>query len=147
MSHATCFGIAKVRMLVLVVGLVWSLPVVCHAIDLSGCWSGTWQSCVTPHKGPLNAEFVRLNANQYEVFFRGRFFKIIPFRYSVVMTASEQNGVVYLSGSKYLGRMAGTFSFNAAATDCSFNANYTSCKDNGCFVMTRCTYATSCGAK
>src|SRR5690349_9295654 len=73
--------------------------------DLSGCWSGTWQSCVTPHRGPLNAEFVRIDANHYEVFFNGRFFKLLPFKYSVVMTATEQDGVVYLSGSKYLGRM------------------------------------------
>jgi len=120
---------------------------VSKAVDLSGCWSGTWQSCVTPHKGPLRAEFVRLDANRYEVFFNGRFFKLIPFKYSVVMTATEQNGVVYLSGSKYLSRMFGTFSFNAAAADCQFNANYSSCKDNGRFALTRCTYAQPCGSK
>lgn len=114
------------------------------ATDLSGCWSGTWQSCTTPHRGPLNAEFVRINANQYEVFFNGRFFKLLPFKYSVVMTATEQDGVVYLSGSKYLGRMFGTFSFSATATDCQFNATYSSCKDNGLFTMTRCSRATSC---
>ncbi len=140
-------GMPRARLLVLVAGLLLNLPAACQAIDLSGCWSGTWQSCVTPHKGPLNAEFVRLDANSYEVFFNGRFFKLFPFKYSVVMTATEQNGVVTLSGSKYLGRMFGTFSFNATATDCNFNANYTSCKDSGCFVMTRCTYATSCGGK
>jgi len=87
---------------------------------------------------------VRLDANRYEVFFSGRFFKVMPFRYSVVMTASEQNGVVQLSGSKYLGRLAGTFSFNAAATDCQFNANYSSCKDNGKFTLCRDTHASSC---
>ena len=81
----------------------------------------------------LNAEFVRISENQYEVFFRGRFFKILPFKYSVVMTAVEQDGVVQLSGSQELGRMFGTFTFAAAATDCQFNANYYSCKDNGQF--------------
>src|SRR5262245_38991907 len=98
MNRMICFGVMKARMLVLVAGLMTSLPAACQAIDLSGCWSGTWQSCVTPHKGPLNAEFVRLDANTYEVFFNGRFFKLLPFKYSVVMTATEQNGVVYLSG-------------------------------------------------
>jgi hypothetical protein len=43
--------------------------------------------------------------------------------------------------------MFGTFSFSAAATDTDFNANYSSCKDHGCFVMSRCSYATSCCAK
>ncbi len=116
----------------------------CRATDLSGQWSGTWASGNTRHHGPLQAEFVRLNDNEYEVFFRGKFFAILPFRYSVVMTASEQDGVVTLSGSKYLGRMFGTFTFSAAVTDTHFNANYSSCKDHGCFEMTRCSYATCC---
>jgi hypothetical protein len=38
---------------------------VSRATNVSGCWSGTWQSCVTPHRGPLNAEFVRLDASSY----------------------------------------------------------------------------------
>lgn len=122
-------------------------PAACWGIDLSGCWSGEWASCQTRHHGPLNAEFVRLGENQYEVFFQGRFFKILPFRYSVVMTAVEENGVVHLSGSQFLGKRAGTFSFVAAATDCQFDANYYSCKDHGTFTMTRCTRAASCYAK
>ena len=127
-----------------VLGSIVLCATACRATDLSGCWAGTWQSCVTPHRGPLFAEFVRLDANRYEVFFRGRFFKILPFHYSVVMTATEQDGVVYLSGSKYLGRAFGTFSFSAAATDCSFNANYSSCKDSGTFKLCRTSYAASC---
>jgi hypothetical protein len=129
---------------ILAASLLLFLPAASQATDLSGCWSGTWESCVTPHRGPLNSEFVRLDANRYEVFFNGRFFKVMPFRYSVVMTASEQDGIVQLSGSKYLGRMVGTFSFNAAATDCQFNANYSSCKDSGTFTLCRCSHATSC---
>ena len=116
------------------------------ATDLSGCWAGTWKSSCTKHHGPLKAEFVRLDANHYEVFFQGRFFVLLPFRYSVVMTATEDNGVVYLSGSKCLGRMFGTFTFSATATDCDFDATYSSCKDSGCFTMTRCTRAMSCPA-
>jgi hypothetical protein len=132
------------RAVILAALALFFLPSVSHAIDLSGCWSGTWGSSCTRHHGPLNAEFVRLSENQYEVFFNGRFFVIMPFKYSVVMTATEQNDVVYLTGSKYLGRMFGTFSFSAAATDCQFNANYSSCKDSGQFNLTRCTYASSC---
>ncbi len=117
----------------------------CHAVDLSGHWAGTWASGNTHHHGPLEAEFVRLNESEYEVFFRGKFFAILPFRYSVVLTASEQDGAVSMSGSKYLGRMFGTFTFSAAVTDTHFNANYSSCKDHGCFEMSRCSYATCCG--
>jgi len=130
-----------VQLIIIASGAILAGQRVSDAADLSGCWSGTWQSCVTPHNGPLNAEFVRLDANNYEVFFSGRFFKLLPFKYSVVMTATEDNGIVYLSGSKYLGRMFGTFSFSATVTDCQFNASYSSCKDNGCFQMTRCSYA------
>ncbi len=88
---------------------------------------------------PAVAEFVPCGGSQYEVHFRGRFFKIMPFQYSVTMTAQERDGMVYLSGSKYLGRMVGTFSFSAAATDTCFSATYSSCKDQGRFEMSRCT--------
>ena len=127
----------------LTIAVLLALPAACQAVDLSGCWRGSWESCVTPHKGPLWAEFVPCGGNQYEVHFRGRFFKIMPFQYSVTMAAEERDGVVYLSGSKYLGRMVGTFSFNAAATDTCFDANYSSCKAHGKFTLSRCSY--DCG--
>jgi hypothetical protein len=123
--------------------LLLALPAACRAVDLSGCWSGTWESCSTGHKGPLSAEFVACGANQYEVYFRGRFLKLVPFKYSMTMVAEERDGVVYLSGSKYLGRMFGTFSFSAAATDTCFNANFSSCEDSGVFKLSRCSYG--CG--
>jgi hypothetical protein len=114
------------------------------ATDLSGCWSGRWQSCTTPHNGPLQAEFVRLDQSHYEVFFNGRFFKLLPFRYSVVMIAIEQDGAVSLSGSQFLGRMFGRFTFQATASECEFNATYSSCKDHGLFTLTRCCTGPSC---
>jgi hypothetical protein len=115
-----------------------------EAADLSGHWTGTWQSGSTRHQGPLQAEFVRLDEHRYEVLFSGRFLRFVPFRYSTVMTATEQDGVVSLAGAKYLGRLFGTFSFAARATDCRFDANYSSCKDHGCFKMTRCSFAATC---
>mgnify|MGYP000368554190 CR=1 FL=1 len=125
----------------LAVGLALSAGMV-QAGDLSGCWSGTWQSQVTGHHGPLWAQFVRTGDNQYEVSFRGRFFVLVPFRYRVTMTATEQpDGTVQLQGSQYLGRMFGTFTFTATATDHQFQAHYASCKDHGSFCLTRCTIA------
>ncbi len=129
----------RLRATLVALALLLLLPAAAWAVDLSGCWSGTWESCATGHEGPLHAEFVPCGGSQYEVHFRGRFFKIMPFKYSVTMMAEERDGVVYLSGSKYLGRMVGTFSFSAAATDICFDANYSSCKDNGRFQHSRCS--------
>src|SRR5688572_129158 len=43
-----------------------------RATDLSGHWEGSWQSCTTPHKGVLRADFCKLSATSYQVNFRGR---------------------------------------------------------------------------
>jgi hypothetical protein len=144
MLSAVLLGRVKVMALVMVALALAVGANECRAVDLSGHWSGSWASGNTRHHGPLQAEFVRLSESEYEVFFRGKFFAILPFRYSVVLTASEQDGVVTMSGSKYLGRMFGTFTFSAAVTETHFNANYSSCKDHGCFEMTRCSYVSCC---
>lgn len=108
------------------------------AADLSGCWSGSWQSCTTGHKGPLRAEFTRCGADAYRVTFSGRFFKIIPFTYTVTLdVVSEDAAGVVLAGRSYLGRMFGTFSYRATADDCRFTADYSSKKDSGVFRLTR----------
>lgn len=109
-----------------------------EAADLSGCWVGSWQSCTTGHKGPLKAEFTRCGADAYRVTFRGRFFKIIPFTYTVTLdVVSEDAEGVELAGRSYLGRMFGTFSYQAAADACRFTANYSSKKDSGVFRLAR----------
>jgi hypothetical protein len=75
---------------------------------------------------------------QYDVEFRGRFFKILPFRYSVTLDVVSDDGqTVELAGSAFLGKMFGTFHYRASATACEFVSNYTSCKDSGCFNMRR----------
>lgn len=108
------------------------------AADLSGCWAGSWQSCTTGHKGPLRAEFTRCGADAYRVTFSGRFFKIIPFTYTVTLdVVSEDAAGVVLAGRSYLGRMFGTFSYRATADDCRFTADYSSKKDSGVFRLTR----------
>lgn len=109
-----------------------------EAADLSGCWTGSWQSCTTGHKGPLRAEFTRCGADAYRVTFSGRFFKVIPFTYTVRLdvVAEDADGVV-LAGSSYLGRMFGSFSYRATADECRFTANYSSKKDSGVFRLTR----------
>lgn len=122
-----------------VLGLACTWCEVAQATDLTGCWSGSWRSCQTGHKGVLNATFTKCGDDAYSVHFRGRFFKIMPFRYTVTLRVVEETeeGVV-LQGSSYLGRLAGTFNYRATVTDCKFVANYSSCKDSGLFTMTRC---------
>ena len=110
----------------------------CQATDLSGCWSGRWYSCTTGHEGPLRGSFCKINDTQYSATFRGRFWKVFPFRFSVVLNVVEDDGeTVTLQGSTYLGRMFGTFHYNATATANTFRASYSSKKDYGTWVMSR----------
>jgi hypothetical protein len=115
------------------------------ALDLSGHWCGTWNSNCTRHKGPLQADFVRTDPTHYCVHFTGRFFKIMPFQYTVTLEVVEESAdSVTLRGSSYLGRLFGTFCYTATADDCHFNASYTSKKDSGCFNLTRVTRTEPC---
>jgi len=110
----------------------------CNAADLSGSWCGSWESSCTGHHGPLRACFSKCGDSQYFVTFSGRFFKIMPFRYSVTLDAVDEGDTVKLSGSSFLGRLFGTFTYQADATSSEFNAAYSSCKDQGCFRLHKC---------
>lgn len=108
------------------------------APDLSGAWSGSWSSYRNRHNGPMTAQFSRIDDAHYQVHFHGRFWKLIPFNYNVVLTVTGvDNGRVLLSGSHRLGPVLGTFSYNAWATDTQFVAGYCSEKDQGQFSMVR----------
>ena len=135
--HALRLGILGVLG---IVGLALVLPATTTALatDLTGCWTGSWESCTSGHSGPLNAMFTRCGDTEYRVKFTGRFLKVIPFRYTVTLTVVEERGdELILEGSSYLGRLFGTFSYRATATDGRFTADYTSKKDDGTFRMTR----------
>ncbi|HTN77368.1 MAG TPA: hypothetical protein VL096_19050 [Pirellulaceae bacterium] len=115
------------------------------AVDLSGCWEGCWASNCTRHHGPLKATFVKCGDDQYDVHFRGRFFGVLPFKYSVTLDVVEDRGdSVTLSGSHYLGRMFGTFTYTAEATACQFHSRYDSCKDNGVFKLSKVAACSTC---
>lgn len=133
-----------VQTMALVCGLLWGTlgGVAVGAEDLSGCWEGCWYSETTGHKGPLFATFTKLDDCHYQVDFSGRFFKIIPFKYSVVLNVVAAGETTQLSGQNYLGRRYGTFTYCAEATGCQFHASYTSCKDCGTFQLTRVCAAT-----
>jgi hypothetical protein len=116
-------------------------PVVVAAAapDLSGEWTGHWESAKNGHRGPLRATFTRVGPNCYQVRFAGRFAKVIPFRYSTpMMVVGGGDGVALLSASKALGPLLGTFSMSAVATATTFDADFTAKNDRGKFVLTRC---------
>lgn len=118
--------------------LVVASVVPAFAVDLSGCWTGSWQSCTTGHSGVLRARFTRCGETQYRVDFSGRFCKLLPFRYSVMLDAVEDCGDrVTLAGSSFLGRLFGTFRYTASADGNAFTARYSSKKDSGRFDLRR----------
>lgn len=108
------------------------------APDLSGDWSGHWESAKNGHRGPLRATFTRVGPDCYQVKFKGRFAVVVPFRYATPMTVvGSGDGVVLLSASKTLGPLLGTFSMSATATATTFDADFTAKNDRGRFVLTR----------
>uniref|UniRef100_A0A7C4QT04 Uncharacterized protein n=1 Tax=Schlesneria paludicola TaxID=360056 RepID=A0A7C4QT04_9PLAN len=115
-------------------------PVVTASVpDLSGDWTGSWCSTTNGHHGPMTATFCRLDDHHYRVHFRGRYFRLLPFSYTAVLTVTGHEGDrVLLSGSHRLGPIMGTFSYNASATDAQFVAGYCSRNDQGQFVLNRC---------
>jgi hypothetical protein len=113
--------------------------------DLSGSWDGTWRSHVSPHNGRLRAQLTRVDAYHYRAEFRATFFKVMCYKYTVVLNARPEGDHWILQGQKDLGRLAGgVYHYTAYANACRFNANYNSCKDHGVFAMTRCTVCTPC---
>ena len=127
---------SRLTLAALVFFLLFATPAA--AADLSGAWSGCWVSTSTGHSGPLQATFTPCGGGRYAVVFSGRFFKILPFRYSVTLRVVEDRGdAVTLAGSSFLGRLFGTFTYRADATDCHFEASYSSKKDAGIFRLDR----------
>lgn len=110
-----------------------------HAGDLTGNWSGYWEDCLSGHSGPLRGTFCKCDDNHYRVTFSGRFFKVVPFRYTVVLTVVGQEGdKVLLAGQSDLGPLFGTFTYRAEATDTHFVSDYCSRRYQGKFVLDRC---------
>lgn len=126
---------ASIAVLVVAAALV-AAPA--RAVDLAGDWSGTWSSTSTGHAGPLHASFSPCGPDRYRVEFRGRFCRILPFRYTVMLTVVEDRGdSVVLAGDSFLGRLFGTFTYRATADACRFDACYSSRKDRGAFHLIR----------
>ena len=105
--------------------------------DLSGSWSGTWQSDSSGHHGPMNARFEPSGDGSYRVTFTGRFFKVFPFRYTanLQVTGTEGNKVVLEGNQRLIG--FGTFQYHATADADHFTATYQARRDQGQFLLTK----------
>jgi hypothetical protein len=125
------------RILLTLVLLGLAMPTA-SAQSLAGRWpNGLWTSDTTHHRGPLHAQFQPLNDSQYLVQFGGRFAKVIPFRYTVVLDVVGTSGdAAVLSGSSRL-PLFGTFHYNATATPTHFDAHYTNRRYSGQFLLSR----------
>jgi len=107
-------------------------------LDLEGKWNGTWRSEVSDHKGPLKAKFEVLDETKVRAKFSGRFFKIIPFRFDVVLdVVGSKEGVTTLKGSQDLGRTLGKYDYTAKYSKGKFVAEYATDKDKGIFEVSR----------
>jgi hypothetical protein len=106
--------------------------------DLTGKWSGRWESAKNGHTGPLHARFTKLSDEQYRVRFRGRFAVVIPFCYSMKMNVvGVECDRLVLGGSHRLGPVFGTFHYSGTATHTHFDATFSATSDIGKFVLTR----------
>lgn len=106
------------------------------ADPLAGRWSGYWQSDANGHRGPLRAT-VTPAPSGYDVRFRGRFAKVIPFAYRQHLDVTGTSGdAVFLAADRRI-PLFGTFHTDAVATPTSFDATFRSGRDGGRFVLSR----------
>ncbi len=108
------------------------------ATDLTGNWSGQWQDTKSGHSGPLRATFCKCDEDHYRVTFSGRFFKVVPFRYTVVLTVTGTvDDRVLLTGEQNL-PLSGSFTYTAEATATDFTAHFCARRYRGEFLLHRC---------
>ncbi len=108
------------------------------AQDLAGNWSGSWQSQSTGHRGRISATFCQVNSCQVQAKFRGTFARIIPFRYRTNLNIVHQEpGLTIMAGSRRLGPLMGTFSYEAVISNGQFSAQYSSKRDRGTWNLSR----------
>lgn len=131
LRRAAVLGVVVVAIMVATAGKA-------SADENSGTWCGQWVSCKSGHNGPLEATICQVNDHCYRADFRGRFAKILPFRYSVTLNVVERGpGYVRLSGSSYLGRIMGDFCYEAVIENGCLRASYRAKRDWGTWTLKR----------
>jgi hypothetical protein len=109
---------------------------------LSGHWRGQWQSCTDNFKGTVNARITKCGDGRYRVVFTGRAFKVMPYRYTAILTAETDpvTGHVHFRTSRKL-PLWGCYWVSGCATGGKLVANYRTDDHTGLFTMcrTRCS--------
>jgi hypothetical protein len=109
------------------------------AADLTGNWSGHWSDTKSGHTGPLRAVFRPCDEDHYRVTFSGRFFKVFPFRYTVILSVADREADrIFLTGEQNLGPLFGTFTYTSEADADRFAAHFCSRRYQGDFFLRRC---------
>jgi hypothetical protein len=130
--------IRRLAMCLTVMVVLFTIVPRAGAADLTGTWSGYWVDCNSGHRGPLRATFRKCDDGRYQVVFTGRFWKIFPFRYSVVLNVTgREDDSLSLTGESRLGILFGTFRYTARASSTDFVADYNSRRYQGQFVLER----------
>ncbi|MEZ5945023.1 MAG: hypothetical protein R3C18_26860 [Planctomycetaceae bacterium] len=101
-------------------------------------YQGTWSSNCNGHHGLLSAHVRPQSCNTYRVRFSGTFLGVVPFMYSVPMTATGNtaDGGTALYGESKL-PLFGDFKCYGNMNGNCFTARYISGRDQGQFVMQR----------
>ncbi|MDA0660807.1 MAG: hypothetical protein O3C60_18535 [Planctomycetota bacterium] len=109
-----------------------------QAADLSGYWEGTWHGCTDGLKGTVKACITKCGPNCYHAKFSGRAFKIMPYKYDAMLTATEDpvTGKVHFKCNTKL-PIWGCYWMNGTASDCSLCARYHTDDHVGFFKMQR----------
>ncbi len=106
--------------------------------DLSGNWTGRWQSSTNNHGGPMQATFVQQCGDELQVKFRGRFAKVIPFRYRArLKIVYQEPGLTIVGGSKKIGPFSGGYTYSGQISDGCFTGSYSSRRYQGGWAISR----------
>lgn len=85
----------------------------------------------------MQAQVIRQCGDQLEVKFRGRFAKVIPFRYKAKLTVvHQQQGLTVIAGSRRIGP-GGSFQYYGQLTDSCFTGTYSSRRYQGGWSMSK----------
>lgn len=107
------------------------------AQEITGRWRGRWEDYKSGHNGPLRAKVKSTGCAEYRAVFTGRFYGVIPFRFSAkLQTTAAGDDVILHSGDQRL-FLFGNFHYSAVASDHSFDADYSSRRWTGRFTLSR----------
>jgi hypothetical protein len=108
------------------------------ADNLCGCWEGTWTGCTDGLTGTVKAKITKCGPNKYRAVFWGRAFKIMPYRYTSILTAETdpETGVQSFRVAQKI-PIWGCYWMKGTATECKFSARYHTDDHVGYFKMTK----------